>query len=306
MTLSIGFDPGGTGRKWSYVCAAIDDDERLFVGRLQDGVRQPILDVGKFPFLSVSTIKSIHQCLDGLIYDLLTGSGAKFKGQQDPLKAALHTFGDILVAVDAPSGFAAPKNYVRNTERFVGNNFRTPDLSTFLNKAKDWLSKNNYTPLRQKVYWKLVGFCIYQYFLRCDLSDGVATNACAGVSLNLKLSPKSFEKYKIRVLESFPSTTYRNTSVEAFNIASQLAKRKLVQVSSAPLSHQTFEKFQNILNQISSGNRVVWNRTRTAVGDALDSFACLLLAETGRKIGLSLIADDLKRIEVEGAIAVPI
>ncbi len=37
MALHIGFDPGGTGRKIAHLTAAIDDDDRLFVGYLRDG-----------------------------------------------------------------------------------------------------------------------------------------------------------------------------------------------------------------------------------------------------------------------------
>ncbi len=69
------------------------------------------------------------------------------------------------VCIDAPCGFAVPGSAQRNTEAQGIGTFPTPSLDVFLRDFAAWSADKNHTPLRQKVFWKLIGQVAFRYFV---------------------------------------------------------------------------------------------------------------------------------------------
>ena len=204
MALHLGFDPGGTGRKIAHVAAAIDDDERLFIGHLSDqSVGIPGIQLSSFPYLDAATLGAIEGQLRTVLASLLELTGPVPAPGDDLLACALSRFGAVALSVDASSGFAVAGSSVRHTELAVGANFHTPDEAAFLCSATDWLRAGNMTPLHQRVFWKLVGLAIYRYFTGARTAAQVAGAASHGFGggLTLGTAPRS----GLRVFEAFPS-----------------------------------------------------------------------------------------------------
>lgn len=305
VALYIGFDPGGTGRKIAHVAAAIDDDDRLFIGHLRDrAFANPGLQFSSFPYLDAATLGAIEDRLRTALASLLALTGPCLAAGDDPLASALSRFDSVVVSVDAPSGFAIAGNSVRHTESAV-NNFNTPNEATFLSSAMAWLRASNLTPLQQRVFWKLVGFAIYRYFTGASNAAQVAGAASHGfgVGLTLDVAPHS----GLRIFESFPSETYKATAGSpALALARQFATRKLVHLPAAPLHPTTFAAFGVRLQQVAQGVPGTWVRSpRCRVGDCLDSFASMMLGPWSMVRGLRARGTSLTFTQSEGTIVLP-
>jgi hypothetical protein len=305
MALHVGFDPGGTGDKWAYLTAAVDGDDRLFVGRLRDPtIRLPSFRPAAFMYLDPVAIASIERGVQAALTAILSQIGPPVPAGADPRVVAVQRFGAIIASVDAPSGFAIPGRGRRDTEANVAANFNTPDEATFLASAIRWIASNNVTPLNQRVYWKLVGFVIYQFFSSAATAVQVAAAASAGIGTTLTLNLT--QPMGIRIFESFPSQTYASTSPTALALAQTFATRTLVSITAAPVSAMTFAAFQARLQQVVRSALGAWARSpRRAVGDCLDAFASMMLGPWAMTVGLLARAGNLAHLRTEGVIVIP-
>lgn len=307
MTLFIGLDPGGTGKKWAYLCATTDDSEKLYVGVVRDTGAQPVFAQQAFPYLASPTIASIEEALNRCLRSLARSMGIAVADQTPPLDALGDRFDSIIVSVDAPSGFSVPGNNIRATERAAGGNFNTPNETAFLASAAGWVAAGNVTPLSQRVYWKLVGFTLYRFFSGAATAAGVSAAACAGIraGLTLNLAPAP----GVRILESFPSDIYRHTPAGVFAIAQDLAGRELTNLPKTGLSQITFPAFANVLQRLHGGDTGVWEKLKGPLGDALDAFSSMMLGIWACGGGLRALATpntSLAQLRAEGAIVLPV
>ena len=307
MTLFIGLDPGGTGRKWAYLCATTDTSDKLYVGVARDASVQPIFAQQAFPYLAAATIDSIEGALNRCLLSLAHAMGVTVPAQACPVDAMHSAFGSIVVSVDAPSGFSIPESSIRATEQAAGGNFNTPNEMAFLASAVRWVGEGNGTPLSQRVYWKLVGFAIYCYFSGANAAAEISAAAGAGIAadLILQLGPVA----GIRILESFPSEIYRHTSDDAFGLVQKLARRSIINLPGSQLSPATLKRFKTLLQEYHAGHRQSWARVGGTAGDALDAFSSMMLGIWGRNGGLRAIAPQgvgPDQLLAEGAIVLPV
>lgn len=308
MTLHIGFDPGGTGRKLAHMTAALDDDDRLFVGHLRAPAAfgNPAVQFSLFPYVDGQTRRAIEGQLRAALTSLLGSLGVSPAPDEDPLAFSLAHFGAVIVSVDAPSGFAMTGNSVRHTESAVGANFNTPDERTFLSSAMTWLGAGNMTPLRQRVFWKLIGFVIYGYFTGASSAAALARAASREIGADLKVSGATSSG--VTIFESFPSETYRVMTVPtaATTLAHRFAARTPMNLAAAPLSPATFAAFRARLEQVARGVPGAWTRTRgRRVGDCLDAFASMMLGPWSQAGALRACGTSLPHLSAEGAIVLP-
>jgi hypothetical protein len=306
VALFVGFDPGGTGRKIAHISAAVDDDDRLFIGHLRVGsFGNPGLELGSFPYLDAPTLAAIEDRIRSALVNVLESTGSRPPAGDDPLACALHRFGTVVVSVDASSGFAVAGNRVRHTESVVGANYTTPDEATFLSCASAWLRAGNLTPLHQRVFWKLVGLAIYRTFTAAGSAGRVAAAASAGIESDLtsRVAPGS----GLHVFESFPSETYRATAASpAMARVRCLAARRPVNLPSAALHPTTFAAFRARLKRVARGDPDAWARSPgRRVGDALDSFASMMLGAWAMERGLRACGSSLPLMRAEGTIVLP-
>ncbi|HZV02502.1 MAG TPA: hypothetical protein VFF73_37695 [Planctomycetota bacterium] len=304
MALHLGFDPGGTGKKLAHVTAALDGDERLFVGRLRDrALLLPVFQRATFPYLDGASVAAIEGALSAMLASLLAEIGPDVPAGADPREVALDRYGAVIVSVDASSGFAVPGSGRRHTEGCVGANFNTPDESRFLASAVEWHRLENVTPLNQRVYWKLVGFTIYRWFTRARSAAQVAAAAARRIGPGFTVTLE--RPTGVTIFESFPSETYRGTRREALAVARSFAGRRLAPIPDAPLHASTLATFAERLRLVAR-RKDAWARSRgKAVGDCLDAFSSMMLGPWSTTIGLAARGDSPALMAAEGAIVVP-
>ncbi len=305
MALLVGFDPGGTGKKWAYACAASETHDSLLVGRLRDPDVEIDFSEQSFPYLSSDAIVSIRCAVGGYLAAIIRAHGWPVDEGADPIAQAATIFGGLVVSIDAPSGFAIAGENVRNTEQYACGNFNTPDQETFVSSAKRWIEEDNKPPLQQRVFWKLVGFSIYTSFNQAASATAISASVTQGLTKDLIIRiPDAELAGKIRLLESFPTQTYRTTSSRGLDRVKLMAGRIPRQVEGFQISQSTFDRFKRLLTAFHAGDTKGWCRQRGAIGDALDAFATMMLCDFARSVGVRAIAHSLKRLKSEGTIVV--
>jgi hypothetical protein len=306
VALHLGFDPGGTGRKIAHLAAAADGDGRLFVGHLSDGsFRDPGLAFGAFPYLDAATLSAIEARLRAVLRSLLAQTGTSPGVLRDPLALALDRFGAVIVSVDASAGFAAAGRSVRDTETCVGANVNTPDQETFLARTRRWVRAGNLPPLRQRVFWQLVGFAIYRFFTGAATGPELARAKSRGIRADLSVDADLARG--VRVLEAFPSEIYRAAAGSpAMALARRFARRTLVNLPAAPLHRTTLALFEARLRQVAAGVPGAWARIPgRRVGDCLDAFAAMMMGPWAAERGLHARATSSEAALAEGAVILP-
>ncbi|MBM4381224.1 MAG: hypothetical protein FJ086_18280 [Deltaproteobacteria bacterium] len=296
MALHLGFDPGGTGKKLAHVSAAADGDSRLFTGHLRtQAFGTPVVRFERFPFVAPVVARAVDEQMEQLLRELLDAHGAR-AGRGDLLACAVQHFGGVTVSIDAPCGFALPGWPSRETERSLGPNFNTPSEQGFVSSAQRWMAEDNQTPLQQRVYWKLLGFSLFAWFGR--------TTSAAEVAAAAALPPGT--RVPVRLFESFPSETYRQTQhPRSIELARSHARRRLVNLRMAPLPPVTLDAFSRRLGQVARWEDGAWARSPgKSVGDCLDAFASMVLGPCAPAGVVKLCGDSAESLRVEGAIAV--
>jgi hypothetical protein len=109
---------------------------------------------------------------------------------------------DGAAVVDAPCGFAIPGETCRDTEIAAHVAiYRTPTSLAFHQGLQRFGGSNNAAPLRQRYYWKLVGFAVYRWLAERALGH-VVIPPCEG------LASLCLQQTSPRLREGFPSLTY--------------------------------------------------------------------------------------------------
>lgn len=306
MALSLGLDPGGTGRKLAHLAAAADDDDRLFVGHVRaPALGVPGLQLRAFPYLDAAAERAIEGALRAALESLCALLGVACGAGEDVCAALLARFGTVVVSVDACTGFAAHGYPVRHTESAVGENYGTPDERAFLAGARRWREAGNSTPLHQRVYWKLVGFALLRFFSGARTAAELAAAATRGLreDFTVRVGPRS----GLWVFEAFPSELYRVAAAGgAMDVARAFARRRLVNLPGAPVHATTLAAFRARLAAVAHGATGAWARSPgRRVGDCLDAFAAMMTGPWAAGQGLRACGTDARRLRAEGAIVVP-
>ncbi len=203
------------------------------------------------------------------------------------------------VCLDAPCGFACPRNPSRLTEQQGVNTFPTPDIARFQNDIASFARNLNHTPLQQRYFWKLVGLVGFRYFLNKAMQ--VRFTVPAGQLALYCMRPFG---QAVSIREGFPSDTYARANGGAGVLALQSesllaglvrahwtpAGNQVLRRNSAPTSGQmaSLRRQRGVLAaQIASGQQLPAPHAIPAMqkitngpswADLWDSFTCAYAA----------------------------
>ncbi|MDJ0521125.1 MAG: hypothetical protein QNJ90_03525 [Planctomycetota bacterium] len=298
---------GGTGRKWAHAAAWTDGWPRTLLGALRDPGVHPVY-AHAFPCLDAATLRSIRGALGRFWQDVLEADGAPVPSATRARGHVAQRFDRVHVAIDAPSGFAVPGVGRRDTESTCGN-FTTPSEAAFHASARGWLETDNVTPLRQRVYWKGVGFELFADALRgagvrSPRAADVAANAAGGIGLQLaRLEPRP----GWRTFEAFPTQIYRCTHEgPARDVLVEHAARGAAFAARSPVpGRTTHDRIEAELTRIAAGELDSWTKTKDALGDVRDAYACMLLGLWADTTGVRGLGRDPTLWPREGVIVLP-
>ncbi len=157
------------------------------------------------------------------IHEVLENSTLVTRWRQQPYAAV----------VDAPSGFAIAGSSCRDTEAAaqVGI-YCTSSLELFNQSLVTFAGAGNATPLRQRYYWKLVGFEVFRW-LAAGLGQHVPPPA--GDLAHLCYQP--IQPGRPRLREGFPSLTYARARLGCLTPLALNLLADLVQADWVPAAH---------------------------------------------------------------------
>jgi hypothetical protein len=225
------------------------------------------------------------------------------------------------VCIDAPCGFAVPGFKQRNTEMESNG---TPPLLGFLKQMSEFSAlaiageKGKNTPLRQQLFWKLVGLVAFRYFV------ALTTGRPFDMPIP-ELTASCMTGEEVRVREGFPSDTYKRANGR-FGVLCPLPRGVLLRLSQAEWTGQG-----NCLNgswsaphparmspllahrqrltadlQCADSHRVpAMQKNSNAWGDLWDAFACAFVSCCDAQGCGGFVCSDVARGHLEGAILRP-
>jgi hypothetical protein len=238
-------------------------------------------------------------------------------------------------AIDAPCGFASAGHTVRETELHAATSFATCDAQRFQTDLERFAQASNHTPLRQRFFWKLVGFAAYRS-LMASLERGVhdcplaAVTAFCSAGLDLAAPDGTLPAPlpgSVPLREAFPSDTYAraNGTRGVLRADARALLRALVlapwdfagtstgRTSSKPTPHMQARLLahrHDLAEQLAHDTAPLLAMRKIpkdpSWADLWDAFACAFATVCEAHGAAVALGGDRARLAVEGTIVAPV